>query len=301
MSTPALSILLTGAAGFVGRHLHTRLAADGHTVLATDLTADPDGRSAALDLRDRPAVIAAVAAANPDLVVHAGAISGPMLARDDPALMFDVNVNGTLSVVEAMRRAGVRRLVHFSSNAVYRDRPDRAPVTEESPLGKDDSYGASKVAAEAIVGAYAAGGDLDAWMLRISSIYGPGRTSPYLVSALIAAGRTGGTVTVTDDRSNMRQFVAVEDVVDAAAAAVATPAGGCVPVNVTGGEYLSEAAIGALVQARLPALRLDVVADRRENGDGAIGPLDLTRARDRLGYRPTVAIADGIARLIGAA
>jgi nucleoside-diphosphate-sugar epimerase len=85
------------------------------------------------------------------------------------------------------------------------------------------------------------------------------------------------------------------------AAAVAKPAGGCVPVNITGGEYLSEAAIGAMVQAHLPALSLEVVADKGENGDGAVGPLDLARARDRLGYRPRTTIAAGIARLVGGA
>lgn len=296
-----MRLWLTGAAGFVGRHLARRLAEDGHEVIGTDLSADPFGGWTRLDLRDRPAVIAALAEARPDLVLHAGAISGPMLARGEPALMFDVNVTGTLSVLEAMRRADVPRLVHFSSNAVYRDRPDREPVGEDWATGKSDPYGASKVAAEAIVACYAASVGIDAWMLRIASIYGPGRTSPYLVSDLIAAGRSGGSVVVTDERSNMRQFAAVEDVVEAVAAAVGTPAGGCVPVNITGGEYLSEAAIGAMVQTHLPALRLDVVAEKGENGDGAIGPLDLARARDRLGYRPAIPIAVGIARLVGGA
>lgn len=293
-----MRIVLTGAGGFVGRHLVPRLERDGHHVIGTDLAADPAGHWAALDLTDRTAVIAAIGAAAPDLVVHAGAISGPMLARGDPALMFDVNVAGTVSVVEAMRRAGVRRLVHFSSNAVYRDRPDRDPVPEAATLGRTDPYGASKVAAEAVVGCYAEAARIDAWMLRISSIYGLGRVSPTILSALIAAGRSGGTVTVTDERSNMRQFVAVDDVVEAVAAAARVPAGGCVPVNVTGGEYLSEAAIAGFVRRHLPDLRFDVVADRGESGDGELGPLDLTRAADRLGYRPSVRIEDGLARLI---
>lgn len=295
-----MRIFLTGAAGFVGRHLAARLASDGHDVVATDLAADPVAGVLALDLRDRAAVIASVAAVRPDVVVHAGAISGPMLARDDPALMFDVNVAGTLSVMEAMRRAGAPRLVHFSSNAVYRDRADRQPVDEDGAIGKAEPYGASKVAAEQVVAAYAAAGGLDAWMLRISSIYGPGRTSPYLIAALIAAGRAGGAVTLADERGAMRQFVAVEDVVDAVAAAVATPAGGCVAVNITGGDYRSEAEIGAIVRTLLPALRLDIVSGGGEAGDGVIGPLALGRAAQRLGYRPTTALEDGIARLVAA-
>jgi nucleoside-diphosphate-sugar epimerase len=290
-----MRVFLTGAAGFVGRYLAPALAARGHEVIATDLR----GAALDLDIRDRPAVIAAIAAAGPEAVVHAGAISGPMLAADDPALMFDVNAAGTVHVLEAMRLRGVRRLVHVSSVAVYRPREDRDPVSEHSAKGSTETYGASKVAAEAAVEAYSASFGLDAWMLRVSSIYGPGRITPYLISELIEAGRSGGRVRVTGEGTNHRQFVHVLDVVEAIAAALERPPDGCVPVNISGGTYVAEEAIGRMVQRLLPRLELDVVADKGPPGDGAIGPLDLARARWMLGYEPRIGLEEGLAALIG--
>jgi UDP-glucuronate 4-epimerase len=295
-----MKVALTGAAGFVGRHVFRVLQAAGHEVQGTDLPGASTDLMLALDLRDRRAVIDTLDRFRPDLVIHAGAISGAMLAQDDPALMFDVNVNGTLSVLEAMRRAGVPRLIHLSSNAVYRSRDDREPVDEEAALGSDEPYGASKVAAEALVATYAATAGIDVWTLRISSIYGPGRQTPYLISALAQAARSGEVLQVTDSRSNMRQFVHIEDVVTAIMATLRQPAQGCVALNLTGGDYLSEQAIALLVQVHRPGLRFEVVADKGEHGDGRKGPLNLTRAAARLGWRPMVPIASGLAELLQA-
>lgn len=295
-----MKVVLTGAAGFVGRHVCPALRAAGHGVLGTDLPGAMTDPTFALDLRDRTAVIDALGRWRPDLVIHAGAISGAMLAQDDPALMFDANVNGTLSVLEAMRRAGIPRLIHLSSNAVYRSRPDREPVDEDAALGSDEPYGASKVAAEALVAAYAAAAGIDAWVLRISSIYGPGRQTPYLIAALTDAARSGQVLQVTDSRSNMRQFVHIDDVVSAVVAALGLPAQGCVALNLTGGDYLSELAIALLVQRHRPGLRFEVVADKGEHGDGRKGPLTLARAEARLGWRPTVPIERGLADLLQA-
>jgi nucleoside-diphosphate-sugar epimerase len=234
----------------------------------------------------------------PDVVVHAGALSGPMLARNQPAAMLDVNAGGTAAVLEGMSAAGARRLVHCSSIAVYRDRADRDPVVEDADVGSDDPYGASKIAAEAIVKTVAAVRGIDAWIMRISSIYGPGRRTPDLIGALIAAGCQGLLVDVADERGGMRQLVHVEDVAAALLAATECPAGGTVPVNVSGGDYRSEAEIGQLVATRLPGLKLHVVAETAEAWDGRIGPLDITRASRLLNYRPRIALANGIAELI---
>ncbi|MFO1149469.1 MAG: NAD(P)-dependent oxidoreductase [Alsobacter sp.] len=290
-----MRILVTGAAGFVGRRLVPALAAAGHDVVGADLA----GAHVTLDLRDRAAVLAAMVQAAPEVVVHAGAISGPMLARDNPALVFDVNVAGTLNVVDALGRSGVRRLVHLSSVAVYRPRPgDPSPTPVSAALGSDTPYGASKVAAEAIVEAYAAVAGLDAWVLRISSVYGPGRTTPYLVSALIGAGRRGGAVALANGGGDRRQFVHVDDVVAAIAAAVARQAGGCVPVNVSGGDVRTEEEIARLVRRRLPELRVDVTDEKAPPGDGDIGPLDLSGATRLLGLSPRVGFEAGLDALL---
>lgn len=208
-----------------------------------------------------------------------------MVARDDPALVFDVNVGGTLNLLEAMRHERVPQLVHLSSIAVYRARDDRAPVPETSALGSSEPYGASKIAAEQIVAAYARDG-LGAWCLRIGSIFGAERTSPYLIAEVIAAGLHGSKVEVTDETSNLRQFVHLDDVLNAIELALARPANGMRTANITGGTYVSEQQIAGFVATELPALSLDLVQAKAELADGNLGPLDLTVARSELAYEP---------------
>ncbi len=292
---------VTGASGFIGRAVAARLRDSGHEVSASDLVAG-DGETgpiAALDLRDRAAVAAHLAATRPAIVVHAGAISGAMLAQDDPALMFDVNVGGTLNVAEAMRAAGIGRMVFLSSNAVYAPAPTRERVPETAPLGAADPYGASKVAAEAVLRAYAGGHGLAVTALRVSSVFGPGRVTPYLVSQTLEALHAGRRLTVTDERSNMRQFIHIDDAVDAVCRAVETELPGFTPINITGGTYLSEEAVVRLLAKGLPDADADieVIADRERDDDGRVGPLDLSRAEELLGYRPGVDLPAALAAL----
>ncbi|MFM9859448.1 NAD(P)-dependent oxidoreductase [Pseudoxanthobacter sp. M-2] len=286
---------VTGASGFIGRAVVARLREAGHDVTGSDLAAAHGVLP--LDLRDRAAVVAMIRDLAPDIVVHGGAISGAMLATGDPALMFDINVAGTLNVAEAMRQARVARLVFLSPNAVYAEAPTRAPVGEEAPLGAGDAYGASKLAAEAILRAYAASHGIATIALRISSVFGAGRVTPYLISQTLDAARTGAAIEVTDTRSNMRQFVHVSDAARAVCLAVATTTVGFTPVNINGGTYLSEEQVVRLLLAEMPSPVLSVIADRGRDDDGCVGPLDISRAAALLGYAPSVDIAEALAAL----
>lgn len=296
-AAPRSHVHVTGANGFIGREVAARLRAAGHEVSGSDRTAGAE--VAALDLRDREAVIAHIAALGADIVMHAGAISGTMLAQDDPALMFDVNVTGTLNLAEAMRRAGIGRLVFLSSNAVYAPAPTRDPVDETAPLGASDPYGASKLAAEAVLRAYAGSHGIAVTALRISSVFGAGRVTPYLISQTLEAVRAGRPLTVTDARSNMRQFVHVSDACDAVCRAVETELPGFTAINVTGGTFLSEEDVVRMLVKGFPEARIEVIGDRGRDDDGRVGPLDIARARALLGYEPAVDIASALAEIAG--
>lgn len=288
-----MRIAITGASGFIGRPLLVRLRAEGHEVSASDLKAG-EGVTA-LDLRDRAGVHAWIASVRPDVVVALGAISGPMVAPDDPELVFDSNIGGTLNILEAMRRAGVGRLVFLSSIAVYAPRGNRSPVPEEAALASIDPYSASKVAGEAMVSAYAARFGLSATSLRVSTVYGPGRATPYIIGKLIASARDGSAVEVSGRHDNMRQYVHVDDVVEAIRLAIEYPLPGHTPFNITGGTYMSEVEVAEMIQRFLPAARF--TAKDSEGGDGDFGPLDIARAERLLGYRPGVSLVEGIRRL----
>jgi nucleoside-diphosphate-sugar epimerase len=287
---------VTGANGFIGGAIMRKLRDDGHQVTGSDREGGDGVR--AVDLRDRGAVLALIEAAEPEVVVHAGAISGAMVANGDPALVFDVNVGGTLNVAEAMRRAGCRRMVFMSSNAVYADRDDREPVEETSALGAEEPYGASKIAAEAVLATYAGSFGLDVLALRTSSVFGVGRTTPYLISDALDAAKAGLPVIVTDRRANMRQFVHVRDVVSALALGVARQPPGFVPLNITGGTYLSEEDVVRLLFARQEGeAGIAVVPDKGQHGDGRVGPLSLRRAEAIIGYRPEVDVVVALAEM----
>lgn len=211
-----------------------------------------------------------------------------MLAQDDPALVFDVNVSGTLNVAEAMRVARLRRMVFLSSNAVYAPAPTRAPVREDAPLAAGDPYGASKLAAESILRADADTCGIAVTTLRISSVFGAGRLTPYLISKVLADAAARKLLTVTDTRSNMRQFVHVSDACEAVCRAVEAGLSGFTPINVTGGTYLSEEQVVRLLLRERPDVPLHVIADRGRDDGGRVGPLDISRAAEMLGYRPAV-------------
>jgi UDP-glucuronate 4-epimerase len=169
------NILVTGAAGLVGAAVVRRLAADGQSLIATDMrdAKVPDGvRFEAADLTNQTAMALLLSHAV-DTVIHCGAISGPMVAADNPHLVIAVNVGGALNLAEAARKAGVTRFIAMSSVSVYGDQKTLDPVTETTPLNATDVYGASKIAMETVLRAYRYDLGLPAIVLRLASVYGP--------------------------------------------------------------------------------------------------------------------------------
>lgn len=262
-------------------------------MLGSDLGSGPAVQS--LDLRDRPAVGKWLEACQPDAVIHAGAISGAMVAGDNPDLITAVNVMGTANVLAAMTELGISRLVFLSSIAVYAPRSDRSPVDESSPLASSTSYGMSKIEAERLVRNAVFSGLLrGSCVLRLSSVYGAGRKTPYLISDLALCAAAGRPAQVTDETCNMRQFIHVDDCARSIVLALQRAGRGFECFNVTGGSYASELEIAQLAAAHLNDLTWQVVRGK-EPGDGEFGPLDITRARDLLGYEPRVTLAQGLA------
>jgi UDP-glucuronate 4-epimerase len=189
------AVLVTGCKGFIGSALARRLAAEGRPVIGMDRA--PPGEdtpfpSVQADLADIHRLYATLIEHRVDRLVHGGALSGPMLARDNPHLMFEINVRGTMNILEAARVTGVRRVVFLSSIMAYGEHPVEVPVTEDTPLRACDPYGSSKICSEAILRAYAAGHGLDGVSLRLAGVYGPGRTTDCLIRLIlenVLAGR----------------------------------------------------------------------------------------------------------------
>lgn len=291
-------ILVTGAAGLIGGRLVRRLAAEGAAVVATDRRAaepPPGVRWATVDLEDRPALAALMREARASAVVHAGAISGPMVAAGDPCRVMAVNVGGTLNVAEAALRAGVECLVALSSAGVYGAQATLDPVGEEAPLNAKDVYGASKIAAETVLRAYRHDHGLPAIALRISSVYGPGRTTACFIRDMIDHARRGDPIALAPEGACRRQFAHVDDVVAAVLGALRAPRLDHFAFNVGGGTWLSEQEIVTLAAAVLPGLRIAATDAAPRCLDGEMGPLDTARARVAFGFSPSIPLAEGVA------
>jgi UDP-glucuronate 4-epimerase len=287
-------ILVTGSNGLIGHALLRRLAAEGRAAIATDQRpADGlDVPTIVLDLRDRVAVDVLAARYKPRAIVHTGGLSGPMVAPNDPALVFDVNVGGTVNVCEAARRHGVGRLIFLSSITAYGDQPDEGDVTEATPLLATEPYGASKVAGEAVVRAFVRHG-VEGTSLRLGAVYGPRRATACLIRLMLENALAGVPTRLDYGAGWRRQYVFVEDVVDAILLAVEKRGLPLAAYNVTAGVNIPLEEVAAAAKQALPAI--DAAFARSTHPfDNRVGRLDIAAAERDLGYRPKTSLVDGI-------
>jgi len=292
------NILVTGAAGFVGAAVVRRLAAEGQSLIATDMRDAnvPDGvRFEAADLTNQAAVAALLRSHAVDAVIHCGAISGPMVAAGDPHRVAAVNVGGTLNLAEAARTAGVTRFLALSSISVYGPQAMLNPVTEEASLNATAVYGASKIAMEAILRAYRYDLGMPTIALRIASVYGPGRTTDCFIRDLISSAAAGTAISLFDENGFRRQFVHIDDVTRGIVQSISAKHWNDFTYNIGGAEWLTERELAALAARILP--RLQIAADRAPARciDGHMGPLDFSRASAAFGYAPQIELSQGIA------
>ena len=227
-----LCVLVTGASGFVGRHLVTQLRSrfgDAIEIVATNKDAElcPQiGAVQALDVTDERAVADAVASIQPTHVVHLSGISAPTDADADPRAAWTVNTLGTLSVAEAiLRRAPDACLVFASTGLVYGGAASaERPFTEEMPLAPGSDYAVTKASADLLIGAMAGRG-LRSVRLRLFNHTGPGQSRLFVVPnfaaqiARIEAGLQAPRMQV-GSLTGVRDFVDVRDVVAAYIAAI---------------------------------------------------------------------------------
>lgn len=224
-----MKILVTGAAGFVGRVLVPRLLAGGHLVSGTHLPGEPAPPGAEgvrwlpLDLRSNDSV-AAVVADRPDAVIHLAAVASGADARKDPGIAWDVNAGGTARLVEALGGFRARRLadpllLFVSTAEVYGTTSEPRLRTEQDPVAPVSPYAASKAGAELAVRETAGRTGLRAIIARAFPHTGPGQTDRYVVAAfakrLRAAKALNAPVVKTGNLDPVRDFLDVRDVVDA--------------------------------------------------------------------------------------
>lgn len=286
-------IVVTGASGFVGRHICERLAADGYVVTALRRDGEAPwhlGMSVEESARRL---------AGADAVVHLAAYL-PANYEDlsQAAHCYEANALGTLRLLQAAKSVGVRHFVHASTTALYS--PSTGMVDENAPTipQRAASYLASKLAAEAYVAAVSFGCEGAAAVLRLASVYGPGMPTLGLLPACVRLLKTTGRFTVADANRFRTDLVHVQDVAAAVSAVLARGATGT--FNIASGRSVSplDVAEAAARHLGVPLAGIEVAPamDRPVPGYTA---LSIEKAQRELGFQP-VALADGLSSYIRA-
>jgi UDP-glucose 4-epimerase len=291
--------LVTGGAGFIGSHIVRRLLDDGHHVTVLDNLstgfrenlAEVMDRITFIEGDIRSAADCDRASDGVDTVFHVAALPSVPRSIKDPVACNDHNVNGTVQVLEAARRAGARRVVYSSSSSVYGDTDVLPKIETMEPLCRSP-YAAAKLAGEQYVLAYARAGLIEGVALRYFNVFGPRQspTSAYaaVIPLFLDAARTGGTATVFGDGEQTRDFTYIENVVNANLLAAFAPAKANGAVS-----RMSLNALLSLVEKVTGRPVRRTYGPPRE-GDVRDSQASLERAGALLGYRPSVTVEEGL-------
>ena len=297
-------VLVTGGAGFIGSTAVDRLLADipGCRVrvlddLSTGRRANLDGADAELivgSVTDPDAVAAAMDGV--DAVLHLAAIGSVPLSIDDPVRCHEVNVTGTVNVLQAARARGAQ-VVFASSSAVYGTNP-ATPMSEDEWTAPLSPYAASKLAAEAYVLAYGHSYGLPTLAFRFFNVYGPRQSADHPYAAVIPkftdAGLRGRPLPVHGDGLQTRDFVHVDTVAGILCRAVIERTSHPAPVNLAGGTSISLLDLVAELGAVLPEPPR-VRHEPARAGDVRHSRADVSRLRELFPDAAQVPLADGLA------
>ncbi len=308
------TVLVTGACGWLGSAIVTALLARGDRVVAADLAVTPPMAAlaaqnprlvaAAVDLGEWHQVVRAFEAHRPDAVIHAAAIVGVIQAADIPLKALHANVAGAVNLFEAMRLAGVKRVVHISTEETYGD--FQAPVIDEDHPQKPLSvYGLTKLAAEHYGRVYSRDHGLECINVRTCWVYGPHLPRLRMPRTFIEAALRGEPYHQPDGGNLAVDQVYIDDTVAGTLLALDKPQHRFDAYNIATGTAPTLRDTADAVNRAIPGAKITVGDTGPYHHGGRVltaakGALDIRRAAAELGYRPRYDLQQGIEATIEA-
>lgn len=308
-----MNILVTGGAGFIGSHVVEKLLHDGDRVVCIDnfdTFYDPAIKRANVsphlsnarfhlvegDIRDERTLESAFRIAPVDLVVHLAARAGVRPSLLQPELYYDVNVTGTLRLLEAMRKHQVTKMLFASSSSVYGNN-QKVPFAESDPVDHPISpYAASKKAGELLCHTYHHLYGFDIFCLRYFTVYGPRQRPEMAIQQFIHKILNGEPITLFGDGTSRRDYTYIDDILDGVFRSLS---------HLRGYEILN------LGESRTTSLRVLIELIERlvgkkavvqwlpmQPGDVLVTYADITKARSLIGYQPCVPLEEGLVQQI---
>jgi UDP-glucose 4-epimerase len=287
-----MRVVVTGAAGFLGRHVTRRFRDGGWDVTGFDVSMfeEPGVRALQGDLTEANTVDRAVEGA--DVIAHIGAIGDVYLAGEEPALAAEVNVVGTANVIEAALRHDAR-VVYASTWEVYGE-PVEEPMTETHPTMPDHPYSITKLGGESLLLSATRLRGLSALALRLGTAYGSGLRPNSVFRIFLDKARAGEPITIQGDGSQGRQFTHASDIARAFELAATSDESGHA-INVVAPETVTIKELAEQVIARHPT---EVTFGPSRAGDVPSATVSADRAANMLGWQAEMPFEEGLDEFI---
>jgi len=303
--------LITGGAGFIGSNLVRYVLGKGHDAVVVDNFATGKRANIAdfvdrvefleADVRDRPAMDKAVAGCA--AVFHEAALGSVPRSVEDPQTSHDVNVNGTLTVLEAARAGGVRRVVFAASSSAYGDREESPKHEAMTPI-PISPYAAGKVACESYMSAYARCYEMETLSLRYFNVFGPYQDpeGPYaaVIPAFVSHLLRGERPVIYGDGEQSRDFCYIDNVCEANWLGAHAPAQVCDgrPLNIA---CHARTTLNEILELLRELMDTDIQPEHADPraGDVRHSLADVSLAKQVIGYEPKIFFADGLRKAIG--
>jgi UDP-glucuronate 4-epimerase len=313
-----VTVIVTGAAGFIGMHLCERLLARGERVVGVDdfnayyevslkqaraarLAASAAFELVRMDVADAPAFEALTARVRPSLIVHLAAQAGVRYSLDNPFAYERANVAGHLSVLEACRRQDVGQLVYASSSSVYGERPlNAAGFCETDPADKPASlYAATKRSCELMSTAYGGLYGLSQTGLRFFTVYGPWGRPDMAYFSFAKKIMSGAPIDVFGEGKMARDFTYIDDIIDGLVGVIDHPAapsehrvfniGDSRPVGLLHMIEVLERSLGRQAEKRMQPM---------QPGDVSATFANIDKLKALCGYGPKIVLEDGLPKFV---